>query len=1539
MASRVNTRFVIILVVGVIALLGMVIAAYTVAFKSAADNIREGERLLAEGNVKQAERSFSKAVNKDATNVEYLDKWIDSLEMLIPETETEYRDRFNQDLSGAIAKKATVLRNDVDAHEKQLSLLYNQLESGYSRGIADRLIEQSTQVLGFFRDDLSGEIQSWERLKRYRGIALSKIAMEGGVLEDEKLDLGIDDLQRVTTLNQMDTESFIAMLNLMYAKVDRSASQDRNDLRIDSLRDNLARTESYLAENPDSVRMRLQKVLYDADIATRTLDRSLPPGEQLEIIKERFTSLRPTLDMIVQDPASQSSDELNLRLSITFAGIENAIDPASRFSRSRRILDLLIDTDRDNAEVLFYAGDLAERAGDNEEALAWYKQIESLDTKPLSYEGFRQFFFQRQALANRSGLKIDESESALTDEERAGALAEAKALRDLYSEQAGDDNTTLMMLDGRIALVEKQFDEALRTFTRYNNLLQQANPEGLWYEGAVATELGQFGVAREAFGKLIGFESHPRRIPAMLALAQIHDELQELDKAAELYARVLEMRPDMQVAIDANANLQRRLNPELNDDPALAAIYKSRQIRMGDDENPGDYAGAIEYLREQVVELEYESRVSRELASLLLDRGDIENSRMLITKAIENNPDDEGLARMRNALDAGDTTQILIQLLRDSPGPRLERLISIANIATARGLEDLLAETVSELNELDPDDKRVMELTFVDSLRRSDFDRAKSIVEHPNNTRVENLTYQARVAIAEKSVDRALDLLQQATATGAADSSVYQMLGVIQRDSGQFNDAIASFNQALQIRPDNSDVIRELLLTQTRAGQYEQALNEARKYQRYAGNDPVFLNLWLSLEAQFGGTQGRDFATRQRERMLELNPSDIDNSFQLARLYILARNWNPARALIDSLRSSDDRLAFVELDATWYAEQGIVGGREGLAQANEVFAEYIASLPEPVGAEPFVANSQFMLSRGRPDLALTAANEAIARQDPETMTGSILLGDLYMRINNHSEATKAYRTVVDAGVDDDNQTVRARLIETLVRLERFDEAQTFYDGFPAEKSSNMLTMLQGADIAFGRGDDVRAQQLLNDAVAAFPNNPLVYIKRAELMIGDETLRNDMLSDLNRALELEPSNWRAHSVRAAGYFALNQREEALQDLIQTIRLNPALDRSINSVINELLSSGDRVAQAESIAREIIMQRPDDAILMSRIAGIFASREHWKSASVFYQMAWEKRRSPSDGASLIDTLVRQTPPNTEKANSVINQLASIVGNLDQNSGLLAAQALVLQARGRDDFALQQITKSFDLSVTENIQLLNWAGNLDRFFEGRETSEHVSYLDTLKRRNTNPVIGQWLDFFIAQRLMRENPAPQRAFDIITSLQSSATDDLVAVRSYRVHGTTLFAQDDFQGAFDVWNEGLSRFPDDWEMNNNAAYTLGVKLGNPENALSYGEKAISQNIQLSEPYETMASIYIALDKLDEAEQMIETGRNFINSIPSSITMNLTAGRLAFKQGNMAEARSKITDSRSVLRSAAESYPTLQTDIDEFESELDSASN
>lgn len=1541
MASRVNTRFVVLLVVGVIGLLGMVMLAYNVAFKSASDLAAEGDRLLAAGEIKMATRAYSKAVNKDTTNVVYLNKWIDTLELLVPETETEYRDQFFGDYTGAIRQAATVLRNDVETHDRFLNLRFRIFMSEYSRAGAEQLIELTTSALANFSGG-TGDVADWERLKRYRGIAITEIARRNGVLADGQMELAIDDLERAVAANPEDVQSRIKLMNLRTLQIDRTTAAGLNEPRVASLSSSLAEAEEYLASHPTNAMMRIQRILLKAEIASRSPDSSLNAEQQRERFIETYSALAEELTPIAASLTSDASDQLDLETVQLFGLVENALVPQAQHDRTRRLLDHLLDRNRDNAELLYTSGRLARDASEFEEAIGLFKRIATLEVKPLSFEGLRQFNIQRQALIEQSEIKIDQAinASAQGDESlKLTLLNDARALRESFASSVSEDSLSLVLLDGKIAQAEQRFEEALRLFKKYNEQTQRNSPEGLWHEGIIASQLGQYGVARDALEQMIPLDNSNRKLLGLLALAQIHERLQDYETAADYYEELLRVNPGLQVAIDGLENVNKLLFPELNEDPVIAAIYTARRMRLGTEENPGDYAGAVELLREAVTEHDYDPRVAQELASLLLDSNDVEGARTLIATAAEKHPENETLKSMLSALESGSSDEILIQMIRESDRPELEKLLAVANLATSRGMADLFAETVAELNKLAPNDKRVIEMSFLDALRAQNLELARTLAQRPELTQVESLTFRARLASAENKPNDAIELLKQATATGTADAASYQMLAILQRETGRMNDALASFEQALAIRPDNQDVIREYLVTLVRAGQFEQALSTARRLQRYGANDPGFMNIWLNLESQFGGTQGRSFAVRQRERMLELNPSDLDNTFQLARMYIQARNWDASRLLIDRLRASGDQLDFVQLDATWNAEQGNVNGRNGLVAANEVFSKYIDSLPSPVGPEPYIVNSEFMLERGRPDLALAAANEAVKRESPETMIGSKLLGDLNMRINNFSDAVKAYQAVIDAGADDENFTVRARLIETLVRLERYQEAQSIYDQFPASKKLEMITMLQGADIASGVGDSAKARNILDQAVSAYPNEPLVYIKRAELMIGDETLLNDMLSDLSRAIDLDVNGWRAYRVRAAGYFATGRREDALNDLKTTIRLNPSLDRSIYAVLNELLVQPNRAGEAADFARDVLSRRPDDPNLMSRIGGLFASRDLWEYASEFYGMAWDKRRGIGDGATYIDTLVRQRPPNANKANEVINALAAMVGDINTNSGLLAAQALVLQARGRDDFAQQQITKAFDIAVNNDSELINWANNLSRYFEERPASEHVGYLDILKRRTNDPEVGLWLDYFIAQRLVREDPRPQRADDILARLKSSSIPDPIAIRVYRLHGTTLFAEDQYEQAAAVWSEGLDRFSDDWEMNNNLAYVLSSRLDRAQDALAYGEKAIAKNIGLSEPYETMAGIYIALGKYDEAQQMIDTGSNFINSIPARVTMQLTAGRLAVKLGNLTDARSKITDARSVLRSAPESFPSLEQDIAAFEQELNSGEN
>ncbi|MEX0876525.1 MAG: tetratricopeptide repeat protein [Phycisphaerales bacterium] len=1529
----------IILVVGVIAMLGMLILAWNVAYKSAADLASRGDQLMAEGDIKQAERSYSKAVNKDATNPIYLDKWIGALEQIVPETETEYTDRFYGDFIGAIRQASTIQRREPAAHERYLQIRHDMLMTRYSRSLADRNIEDATGSLAHFTGSAESEVQPWERLRRYRGLPIAEIARKGGVINSEQIELGLEDLERAIAADPDDVESIIGLMNLRMVHVNRTAPEIDVAARTRVLEENMGIVENFLDEHPGNVEMRIQQMLLSADLQRREIGSQLDDQALVDAMNDLYAGFRPELEEIYNHLLGSANDQLTIEVVKLYSVLERVIHPTNQQGNTQRLLDRMIDSDKENAELYWIAGSVARDANQLEEALGWYARIADLSPKPLSYDGMRQYEYRRRAQLSQAEIKIDQAmalRGSGTQDEVNAALESALEYRNRFASAVSDDNLAKVMLDGKIAHAKRELDEALRLFKRYNDETQRNDPEGLWYEGLVASELGQYGLARTALTEMIPLDSTNRKLMAMLTLAQIHWQLQDYDAAAQLYKDVLVINPGVQPAIDGLEAVNKVLNPELNEDPVIAAIFTARQMRSGDEENPGDFAGALQSLRDAAETHSYDPRIARELASLLLDSNDVDGARAVIARSIESNPDDESLQAMAQAMNSTNTTDILIEMIRQSERSELDKLLTVAQVASDRDRPELLDSTLEELKKIAPDDKRVLELRFVHALRNNDLETARGLAAHGQLSRLEKLGFEARIATTEGNPEKAIDLLEQAAASGRADASVFHMLAVLQRETGRYNEAIQSFERALSIRPDNQQSITEYVVTLATMGQYEQALSVARRMQRYGSNDPAFMNIWLNLESLYGGEQGRDFAINQRERMLEINPTNIDNRYQLARLYITTKQWDAARMLIDQLRAENDRLIFVELDATWYADQGVYDGRNALTVANEVFANYIASLPSPVGAEPYVANAEFMLSRGRPDLAEAAAREAIERQSAETMLGSKLLGDLYMRINNYAGAAEAYREVIDAGADEDH-SFRARLIETLVRMQRYDDAQGAYDALPESKKGEMVTRLQAADIAIGRGDREEAGRIMDRAVANYPNEPLVYIKRAELMIGEESLLTDLQSDINRALTLDANSWRAYRVRAAAYFALDRRDDALDDLRSAIRLNPSLDQSVYAVLNEMLSQDGRAGEAMAIAREIVSRRSNDANLISRIAGLFASRDHWDYAAEFYGQVWDTRRGINDGATYIDAMVRTRRPDITAANNVINTLATMVGDINKSAGLLAAQALVLQAAGRDEFAIQQITKAFDLSVKSEAELLGWSGNVSRFFENRPTQEYVQYLEALKRRTNDGNILDWLDLFIARDLLSEDQVPSRAFEIVERLAREARNPELRLRAYRLHGTTLFGQERFEDAADVWRAGLEVFSDDWEMNNNLAYVLSEKMDNPQEAMSFGQRAIDKNIDRSEAYETMASIYIRLGRYDEAQQMIEAGSGYIQSVPGRVTMLITNGRLEMARGNLLEAQTKLTEAQSMLRSSPQAYPSLEQDIEAFEQDINSA--
>jgi tetratricopeptide (TPR) repeat protein len=546
-----------------------------------------------------------------------------------------------------------------------------------------------------------------------------------------------------------------------------------------------------------------------------------------------------------------------------------------------------------------------------------------------------------------------------------------------------------------------------------------------------------------------------------------------------------------------------------------------------------------------------------------------------------------------------------------------------------------------------------------------------------------------------------------------------------------------------------------------------------------------------------------------------------------------------------------------------------------------------------------------------------------------------MLGNLFMLANQHASAADVYKKVVESGADE-NDVYRLRLIDMYTRTRQFESARAQFDALDPSNKDSLVGMLQNAEIESGLGNRARASQIIDEAVAEYSNNSMVYIKRAGFNVGVPGAMADVLSDIDTALQINPNDWRAYQIRASAYHSDNQRPAAIRDLQKAVRLNPSLDKSLYGILNEFMIDG-RNAEAYDFAIEIVQERELDATLVENLGRLFSSRGDWDRAAVFFKNAWDIQRSPAAGATLIDAIVRTRNPDTALANAVIKDLSEVAGKIDENPGLLAAQALVLQARGRDELALQQLTKAFDLSSNDDVTLQQWSGNISRFFEDKPMRDQLSYLETLKQRNPNQEVLNWLDLFLAQRLVTigaQKDSAQAVLDRLTMLDSQPELQRNAMISL---GASAYANGDIDKAIAVWSRGAESFPEEWEMSNNLAYLLSVERGEHERALQLARNAIAANPTRSEPYDTIGKIYTALEQYDKAQEMLSTGMEYALSARSRVTLVLAQIELDLAQGFTAEAGSKLSEIRTLLLSMPTRDPGLEKQADEIGAKIDSA--
>jgi len=1449
MAARVNVKFVVILsAVLVVVFVGVAGAFYVIQSRSGANYARQGDAALARGDIKAADNFYSRAVGKERTNVEWLLKWRDIRAQKIPESYSSYLDDYRMYSGGILRSLALVQRTNLQAHKDYLQDLYNS-------GSLSAVVEETNAALRFFDPERP------PALRRFRGMALARLYASGIDFAEPdkfKIPLAKEDLEAALAENPRDADA-AECLALWYttsaskakATLDNAAAA-RNSQAAFKVMDDL------VAANPGDPSSLALKLGQDVAAVENLEDPGNNPANLVRRKAAALEALRPRLGEVHRAYMAADPEKLTNLDIARFQVVAVRIDPKDGPALVGQVNDRALTKAPTNADLLARRAELAYMSGDLEGTIAILQTIIDLPRRPVSLDGLRLFDIRRRAIFAQTNAALALALKAPDQAATKAAVARAQTFRQKLALEVPEQSPELLFVDGKRLFIEGDLRGAQRTLTEFvrapanltNNLI-----EARLFLADAAVKLNETGIAREQLLQVL--KQSPDSTEVLLSLAQVESTLQNRERAVEYLKRALDIDPDNQRA-RTNLEMLQAVSPGAGklDDPVLQRIAEAQRIAQGTSNTIGNDAAAIEWLAKGLDANDHDPRLVSRVAEGKASLSDLDGAIAVLRAGLAKHPGDELLTAMLKRYEAAGTLEGTIALIDESGLSPVNKWLNKRQAYLARGKTAEAADALAQAAKAAPEDPLVLDLLFGEAAARKDIAEATRLAEVAARTdadRADGDIFKARLLILQSNDREAANTLRRATERGNANQAVYRLLGSVQLKLGNGADALKSFRRALELNPSDVPTIKSLLAALVQLGHIPEALVVAQTSEAYGRRDTEFVNAWLSLEAAAGNTQ---FARERREDRLRQAPDDMGNAAALAELYLTAREWAKARTLIDTLRAQDPSIRYVALDARWHADQG------DLEKAAQTFVNYISTLaakPEPMTPEPYLVFGQFMLQRGQSQTGLNAYRQAARFQDPKTLDVDVLIGDTQFSLGMIADAEQTYGRVIAAGVPDPDNRIHKRRIDCLLQVGRSADAEKEIAALGPAADSDPGLLVQRSVAASGLGEPKRARELLDRAIAKFPDEPSPYFFRARLLLSNPALASDALADLATVIRLQPGHWQALRTRSRIALSQNRPDDAILDLRAAVEANPQID-ALRFELIDLLLKQNREGDALDLADAAIKARAGDPSYTVRVAERFSQSGNWARAAQYHKLVWEKLGTPAAAMSYVNALLSMTPPALAEASAT---LATRGLGVENSIDLLLARAAVRRKQKDNAAATTDALVALSL-VTDLASLAQWNDRVSRVF-----SEPADAITLMTAAKPPPALTDWFALFKATFKLREPAQQSQGLADLQALAAPDKDKALRIAAYQTISGVLGEQGKFVEAFDATKAGLEIAPDDVILNNNAAYFLTENLNRSADAVPYAEKAAGLNPNHPGIVDTLAATYWAVGRKDEAIQKL----------------------------------------------------------------------
>ncbi len=1567
MAGRVNTKFVVALSAALLVLAcGAAALAYWALQTRPVRWVAKADALTAQGNHEEAAELYERAVGKDRTRLEWLEKWRDSIARITPDNRARYEDQYNF-YRNILRQIAIIKPDDGEAQVAYIRELDAMARSGgLARESLEYVIKETTDRL----KDLDPSTPGYLTLRRYRGAA--EVDRMGLIkAEEEEIKQAKEDLEAAMA---GDPSEFLAAVYLARWHT-QVAERARIERRVEDEAEPRAKAGEILdrLEAEHGSKPEVALMIYAARQADR-LRAVETPQQKLEVVARSKDAGIKVVEAALALPAEQVSADITNRIFNTiFQTVGQDAFPALQ-----SLVDRALEKYPTDAPLIIAKGALLQEMGKQEEAIAQLQKAVDLPDVPVSLAGMSLPGHRMTAMALQIDSAIYEWSDARDDAARTAALAKAKQLRERLVKEAGlRGKEQLLLRDAKIAFAERRYDE---TVAKISELRSMGSTSGnmlpvLHILAQALHNQQNFGEERRVLLEML--EMRPSLAWTRAQLGEVNLRLGRVEDAALEFFAAAELEPD-------NAEYQERLKTvrtamgkatdEVEGDPVVLGLIEARRAR----DEQGDIALARQKLENLLVRFPDDRRVFQDLIALDLREGMKDLAISRVEEMLKKYPDDMLLKRTLTQLKIEDPVEAQLTFIESSNYSPGEKALERYKVFIGARRTEEAAAALAEAEKASPEDPNIVDMIFVDALGRKDFERARQVAQKAAKLDLDQLggmLYQGRLQLIEgegnpEKLAAAVRTFEEAVKRVPMNPMIRKLLAQAYARTGRPVEAVEAYKRALEGKPDDLVVTRDyinLLLQLNRGKEALEAVGPDTGILRFFPSNREMLLVWMELEGRYGQ---RTKALEARETMYKLDPGSTANTYALADLYLQDQKWEDVARLLDELDKREDvnRLGLANMRAAMLANQGDLEG------GAKVIRDSIKDdLPARQKTLAYLAMADYYRRYGMPDEATAAMRKAKETQDPVLMEADRALGDLYFEAATlkttdaakmedagepeMAEASRkegedllkqalgSYEEVYKASKSDpaSSALLAKRMSETYLRLHDSKRAKDLVAEVikhdPKQSEDLQVLLLQGA-IAAEEGERRTAKAFYDRAVTLNATNPNAFFQRAmfNLSVEDADARNalmpDVLQDLEQVTKLRPGLVTAWTRRYTLLKDAKRDDEATRVLRLAIGANPDVDDLRLMLVKDLARAG----LIEEMQAELVRaanEREDEARWLRLGARILSdpSIQRYRESAELLEKYYAKDPNPEIARELLDAWLR---PGLKPSRQRIQQLLAEFDKAYEKDNLFDT---MLQARGRaytdqQDLAEKHLTDA--LAIIKN----------DKERPGVSAQLFFSYLVALKDGNAKAAID-WLK----ARARREELPPILANNVLGSkrgeeepdkivqeakaLLARCGDDISRVEVLRTLVGVYYTLGKYQESADAAVEAKTLLEKDpghptnkvyLELLNNLAYTLVAQLNKPSEGLPYAERAAEYMPKEATVLDTLGWAYYKVGEFGKAAEVLERAGQQAKDKSDGFITAVHLGQAHFSAGNKTEARRALRKAEEF----AQDPETRAKDIPEY---------